>query len=337
MKLLIITQVVDIKDDNLSFFHEWLSMFSNFCEEITVICLYKGDYRLPENVKVVSLGKESGKSKLKYLYRFYRNILKEKNNYDRVFVHMNTEYVILGGLLWRMWKKRISLWYTHKNVDWKLRIAEKLVHIIFTASEKSFRLPSKKLYVMGHGINTEIFKPAEKNTRGKILLSVGRFSATKQILEMIKIYQNLIKKIPELKFIIVGGPIYKEDKKYFNKVNGYLRDNLLEDKVVLKGSMPHLNVLQYYQQADLFINLSKTGSLDKAVLEAMACNIPVVTTNEAFENIVPSECFVSDISKVESTALLLLNDFNKNSRAEIINNHSLDSLIKKIIDSINKI
>ena len=33
------------------------------------------------------------------------------------------------------------------------------------------------------------------------------------------------------------------------------------------------------------INMSNTGSIDKAVLEAMACGIPVITANEAFEPI----------------------------------------------------
>ena len=36
------------------------------------------------------------------------------------------------------------------------------------------------------------------------------------------------------------------------------------------------------QRAHVMVNMSATGSLDKAVLEAMACGLPVVTANEAF-------------------------------------------------------
>ena len=36
------------------------------------------------------------------------------------------------------------------------------------------------------------------------------------------------------------------------------------------------------QRAQVVVNVSATGSLDKAVLEAMACAVPVVTSNEAF-------------------------------------------------------
>jgi hypothetical protein len=60
MKLLIITQKVDINDPILGFFHRWIEEFAKHCEKITVICLYKGTYNLPNNVKVLSLGKEEG-------------------------------------------------------------------------------------------------------------------------------------------------------------------------------------------------------------------------------------------------------------------------------------
>ena len=60
MKLLIITQKVDRNDPILGFFHRWLEEFAKNCEQVTVICLYKREYNLPGNVKVLSLGKESG-------------------------------------------------------------------------------------------------------------------------------------------------------------------------------------------------------------------------------------------------------------------------------------
>jgi glycosyltransferase involved in cell wall biosynthesis len=40
--------------------------------------------------------------------------------------------------------------------------------------------------------------------------------------------------------------------------------------------------MREYQRASVMVNVSSTGSIDKAVLEAMACGLPVVTANEAF-------------------------------------------------------
>ena len=58
MKLLITTQTVNINDPVLGFFHRWLKEFAENCEQVTVICLQVGEYQLPPNVKVISLGKE---------------------------------------------------------------------------------------------------------------------------------------------------------------------------------------------------------------------------------------------------------------------------------------
>ena len=141
MKLLIITQKVDRNDPILGFFHRWIIEFAKHFESIAVICLFEGEHNLPANVKVLSLGKEEGGARisktLRYIVRFYNYIWRERKNYDAVFVHMNPIYVVLGGVLWRMWKKKISLWYTHKSVDLKLRAAEKFVHFIFTASRST--------------------------------------------------------------------------------------------------------------------------------------------------------------------------------------------------------
>ncbi|HID06874.1 MAG TPA: glycosyltransferase, partial [Armatimonadetes bacterium] len=57
----------------------------------------------------------------------------------------------------------------------------------------------------------------------------------------------------------------------------------LADYFEFVGAVPHREVVRYYQQADLFVSASRTGSLDKAGLEAMACNLPLVSCNEAFQ------------------------------------------------------
>ena len=147
MKLLILTQKVNKNDAILGFFHRWIEEFSKHCDKLTVICLKKGEYDLPDNVKVLSLGKEGGVSRLKYIFRLYKYIWQERKNYDFVFVHMNVEYVVLCGILCKLLRKKIGLWYMHKSVTWKLRLAEKLSNTIFTATKESFRLKSDKLKI----------------------------------------------------------------------------------------------------------------------------------------------------------------------------------------------
>ena len=62
MRLLILTQKVDINDDILGFFHRWIEEFAKRCEKVIVICLQEGRHDLPSNVKVLSLGKRELKN-----------------------------------------------------------------------------------------------------------------------------------------------------------------------------------------------------------------------------------------------------------------------------------
>ena len=155
MKLLIITQKVNREDSVLGFFHSWIREFATHFEKVTVICLEKGTYDLPQNVAVLSLGKEGQRSKVKgqriisrmeYSFRFLRYILGKRKEYDVVFVHMNPEYVVLGGLLWRALGKRIGLWYVHRQTNLKLTIAGRLAQVIFSTTPEAFRLKSNKVH-----------------------------------------------------------------------------------------------------------------------------------------------------------------------------------------------
>jgi len=55
---LFITQKIDKNDDLLGVYHEWIKRLALEFEVVNAICLYKGKYDLPPNVRVYSLGKE---------------------------------------------------------------------------------------------------------------------------------------------------------------------------------------------------------------------------------------------------------------------------------------
>ena len=136
--LLIITQTVDEHDQLMGFFVSWIAEFKKHFTRVNVVAL---------------------NTPRKNWLRFMVQIFFAVPRCDVVFVHMSPIFAVIAAPWARLWGKRIALWYTHKSVTWKLRLAEKFVHIIFTASAESFRLPSKKVIVTGHGIDTELFKP----------------------------------------------------------------------------------------------------------------------------------------------------------------------------------
>ncbi len=331
MRLLVVTQVVDKNHPVLGFFHRWLEEFARYCQQVVVVCLQAGQYDLPSNVKVLSLGKEKGGNKIIFLYKFLKYIWQERFGYDSVFVHMNPEYVILGGVLWKGWQKKIGLWYVHRSVTWKLRLAEKLADVIFTASKKSFRLPSSKVAVVGHGIDTDRFKPKEEIKKERVMLMVGRISPTKRQLVGVQMFAKILADVPQARLLIIGRPVLPEDNAYFTKIKQYLANNNLTDKVLLKGAIPHDQLPAYYNSASVVLNLSTTGSLDKDVLEALACNTAAVTTNEAFFSILPPEFIAISLSEAQEKAKgFLASQTSCGSRSIVVDNFSLPATINKI-------
>jgi glycosyltransferase involved in cell wall biosynthesis len=345
MRLLITTQAVDRHDPTLGFFHRWLIEFAKHAESIEVICLYEGEHDLPEHVHVHSLGKEKGaRSPLTYAFRFTLLSMNLRNDYDEVFVHMNPEYVILGGPFWKLTNKRIGLWYLHKSVDLKLRIAEWFADVIYTASKESFRLPSKKIQIVGHGIDTDLFFCKERNVRSEIaplrLMTVGRVARAKNVHLLIAAAGLLAEKGTAVAFDILGAPVRAEDRAYAAELAHQIKTLPPNATVTMLGAKDQDEVAKLLCDYDLFIHASTgTGSVDKAVLEAVSSGLPAISTSEAFKELLsPFELFVpSNTPQGIADAITQFQtrtdreSLRDQLRETVVENYSLAALIPRIL------
>lgn len=343
MKLLVITQKVDINDDVLGFFHGWLEKLAQKTN-LFVIANYVGQYNLPQNVRIFSLGKEKGKGKIARFLRYRYLLLKLLPRSDGVFYHMCPEYVLAAGLCPKIFRKKTLMWYTHKAVSWKLKLAERLVDKIFTASKESFRLPSKKVEITGHGIDVKKFQiPSTKSqinlkssNSNFTIITVGRIAPVKNIDVLIEVAEILRNKGLNFNIKIAGAPALESDKIYFEKIKKSIKDKKLEDKIIFVGPIPNKNIVEFYQSGNLFVNFSDTGSMDKAVLEAMASGLEVLTSNKAFAGILGGEVFIEkNPEKIAQKIIKIAN--NTSAKASglaeyVYDNHNLDNLINKIIN-----
>jgi len=290
MKVLIITQKVNAADDVLGFFQYWLWEFWHKKEvekPITVICLERGVHDFPEeDFRILSLGKERKRSRILYLWLFFKLIWSERNHYDHVFVHMNPVYVVLGGIFWRWQGKRIGLWYVHRNVDLKLRIAEKLAHVIWSTTPDAFRLKSKKVNFIGHGVNFRQF-PRKENHINHIftILHVGRITPIKNIKILIETARILKKRGRDFKIFLLGPTMIPSDETYKKELEMLIERYGLQATVQFLGKVAFSNVAWDYQRADVSVNLTPTGGMDKAVLESIASGTVALSTNRAFEGL----------------------------------------------------
>ncbi len=288
-KLLFITQKVDKDDDVLGIYHRWIEELAKKVEVLNVICLYRGRTELPTNVRVYSLGKEEGQSKLKYILRFWKYLFQLRGEYESVFVHMNPEYVIMAGWWWRLTGKKIILWYAHYLANLKLRIAAFFANKIVTSTRLAYPLESKKLTVLQQGIDTSRFAPA--NIKAQItnykfrVLFLGRIAPVKDLETLLSAVKIVRQKVPGIALTIVGEPTAGKSVEiaYYEKIKKMTQDLGLQDRVSFMGRVANNKTVAIYQDHDLFVNLTTTGSFDKSTLEAMACGVPVLVSNRAFE------------------------------------------------------
>ncbi len=286
MKLLVITQVIDTEHPVLGFFHAWVSELSKQCEQVHVICLQEGVHHLPDNVTVHSLGKESGKGRLIYVWRFFSLIWTLRHEYDNVFVHMNQIYVILGAPFWRAWGKKVGLWYAHGTVTRSLKLATILTDIIFTSTPEGFRINTPKRVIVGQGIDTALFAPAPKLTTDiKRLITVGRISSSKNIETLLKACAVLRENEAPFHFRIVGAATTDSERQYEAQMKQLVFDLNLEDSIEWTGAVTHRELPPLLQQSDIFIHDGATNSLDKALLEASLCGCIVVSSNPAYRSL----------------------------------------------------
>ena len=289
MRLLILTQKVDRQDSVLGFFHKWLEEFAERFERLTVICLEKGSFSLPENVKVLSLGKEDDAmiyhsvilKKFLYIIRFHKYIWQERENYDAVFVHMNQEYVILAGDLWRLLGKKIYLWRNHKEGNFLTRYAVWLSDKVFYTSSSSFTAKFKKAVKMPVGVDTNFFKPDPSVERiPNSILFLGRISPVKKVLEFVEWFETLDQKFTAT----VAGEALPRDRAYEELVK-----KKASPRIKFIGPVTQEEALKLYQTHEIYVNKTPAGSFDKTIVEAAACGMKLMVDNPDAKDLNPEE------------------------------------------------
>ncbi|MFH1170784.1 MAG: glycosyltransferase family 4 protein [Candidatus Vogelbacteria bacterium] len=355
MKLLILTQKVDRNDPILGFFHRWIEEFAKHCEKLTVICLQKGEYNLPSNVRVLSLGKPAqgwpasgGKKlfgKLRALFRFYRYIWRERKNYDAVFVHMNQEYVLLGWKFWKLWNKKIYLWRNHAKGNLWTRLAVLFSNKVFCTSPQSFTARFKKTKIMPVGIDTDFFRP-DSNVKKipRSILALGRISPIKRLDILINALLELQKQGETFTATIIGSPISDLDQQYEDNLHQLAKPLTGAHLLNFCPAVPHHQTPAIYQSHEIYVNLTPAGSFDKTILEAMMSGCLALAFNvnlslQIGERLIIRELWVEKIANQVSDILSM----SEQKKRELIQKevifaeiHSLTSLIIQLVNELKK-
>lgn len=208
---------------------------------------------------------------------------------DLLFMAQKTTRLLPGCIIARWLVHRpVLVW--HAQAGTRLRVmflAWLAASRIVTASPSSLPKRWKKIQPIGHGIATDSFRPEETPARGTQgdLVAVGRISPVKGIDSMARMLSALQREVGLMPSLDLIGPGSPDAKKRLDRI-------LIREGVV--GQVRHLDAVSQEELAGrlpryrVLLNFS-SGALDKSVLEAMACGLPILTTNESTIECLPKK------------------------------------------------
>jgi L-malate glycosyltransferase len=154
------------------------------------------------------------------------------------------------------------------------------------------------------------------NADERIITHISNFRKVKNIPDVIQVFYRIQQKIKAKLMMVGDGPEKAEAEKLCEELG-------ISDKVIFFGNSNEINQILNY--SDLFLLPSQTESFGLAALEAMACKVPVISSNSGGlpeVNIQGVSGYLSNVGNVEEMAEnalkiisddAILNEFKKKS------------------------
>ncbi len=149
-------------------------------------------------------------------------------------------------------------------------------------------VPPSQVNIIPFGIDLNIFKPGNKIAakkkfgflkNDKVITIVGRLDPVKNHLTFLRAADVIGQKIKNARFFIVGSKLgnFSSSSNYQLTINNYLKKHLLLAKKITFGGFIE-NMPSVYQASSILVSTSAAESFGLTVIEAAACQVPVVST-----------------------------------------------------------
>jgi glycosyltransferase involved in cell wall biosynthesis len=174
----------------------------------------------------------------------------------------------------------------------RVRAALQRADKIFAVAESlkrvalSLGVPEDKVRVIGNGVDLQRFYPLPKaHARSQlglpqdvpVLVSVGGLVERKGFHRVLECLPALLKRFPGLQYLIVGGPSAEGDLS--KRLHAIVEAQGLQENVHFLGILPAEELKVPLSAADVFVLATSNEGWANVFLEAMACGLPVVTTD----------------------------------------------------------
>jgi glycosyltransferase involved in cell wall biosynthesis len=174
----------------------------------------------------------------------------------------------------------------------KLREALHAAARVFSVSQSLQNLalaqgvPDNRTQVVGNGVDTDRFIGIDRQEArvrlglpddARILITVGALVERKGFHRVLEILPALHTRFPSLHYLIVGGASAEGDWR--SRLEAQVAEAGLADCVHFLGALPADSLSLPLSAADVFVLPTRNEGWANVILEAMACGLPVITTD----------------------------------------------------------
>lgn len=237
-----------------------------------------------------------------------------------------------------------------KGVTLQKKILAKIIPLICDAYifqtetvRKMFnkKIQKKSIVIPNSVSNPYIDNVDIKSEKEKVISNMGRLHYQKGQDILINAFKIVNEKYPEYKLIIYGEGEERED---LESLISYLK---LDDKVMLAGKDSH--AIEKVAKSEIFVFTSRYEGMPNALLEAMACGLPCISTDciagpsEIIEN--NKNGILVEVDNVDEIAEKIIyiienkdiaNELGKNAR-KVKEDYSIDNIFNKYYNFIKEV
>jgi len=341
--------------------------------DIYVITFYDGGrFRhelegIPE-IHLISLGKKKRWDLLPLFYRLFVHLKKIRPQILHGYMEVpNLLCLLMGKILgvkvvWGVRSSYMNLseysWtdrWLSKLAVWFSRIPDLIISNSYAGKEYSIQsgFPSENITVINNGIDINKYHP-NRMVGNKLREScriddnqlfvgmVGRLDPIKDHATFIKAAVLIVEQNPSVRFVLIGSG----DAEYKKGIERMINENKLSKKVCL---IEHLDdMVAAYNSLDISCLSSYGEGFPNTLAEAMACGIPVVTTDVGDAKHIIGDAGIvvpvgdhnglaAGILKIAAMTQSERHELGARGRARIVKNFSLELMVSHTENVIRKL